>query len=98
MCFFLTLKATCTKLEDCNDNQKCIEIEDGWKSCVCADGLSGDNCEINDWCLPNRKFQNCSGDYGSCVYVKEKRSVDCVCSAEKVLHPKENICRGKIQY
>ncbi|GBN39395.1 hypothetical protein AVEN_154332-1 [Araneus ventricosus] len=86
-------KDTCSKDEECKDAQKCVE-KDGWKTCQCADGLSGDDCEKLQWCEGTGKFKNCKGDNGTCEYSKEKRTVVCTCAVpERKLHPNENRCR-----
>ncbi|GBN92536.1 Transposon Ty3-G Gag-Pol polyprotein [Araneus ventricosus] len=90
-------KDGCSTDKDCPETQKCVE-KYGWKTCKCANGLSGNDCEKNDWCKETGKFKDCKGENGTCEYSKEKRSVVCTCTTGKKLHPKENICKGKIEY
>ncbi|GBN43839.1 hypothetical protein AVEN_137874-1 [Araneus ventricosus] len=84
----------CTKESECSDRQKCLG-EDDAKTCQCADGLGGENCNKEEWCEDPGKFKDCKGDNGKCEYSKEKRSVVCTCGKGKKLHPDENICKGK---
>ncbi|CAL1295965.1 unnamed protein product [Larinioides sclopetarius] len=85
-------KNTCSEDKDCTETQKCVE-KDGWKSCQCADGLSGENCDTNEWCKDPEKFQNCNDENGVCEYDKKKRSVVCTCDTGKQWHPTEKICK-----
>ncbi|GBL87366.1 hypothetical protein AVEN_245748-1, partial [Araneus ventricosus] len=83
----------CTDESQCGERQKCVG-EEGKKTCQCANGLGGENCELEEWCEKTGKFENCKGENGTCEYSKEKRSVVCTCATGKKLHPEENICKG----
>ncbi|GBO05079.1 hypothetical protein AVEN_158827-2 [Araneus ventricosus] len=85
-------KDACSTNTDCTETQRCV-LKDGWQTCKCADGLSGNDCEKNDWCQDPGKFKDCKGENGTCEYSKEKRSVLCTCAPGKKVHPKENICK-----
>ncbi|GBN37332.1 hypothetical protein AVEN_7514-1 [Araneus ventricosus] len=83
----------CAVNDDCIDYQKCVEKEDGWKKCECADGRSGPNCETMTWCEDTEKFINCKGSNGTCEYNVDERAVVCTCNSDKQFYTGEMRCR-----
>ncbi|GBL59468.1 hypothetical protein AVEN_27049-1, partial [Araneus ventricosus] len=61
---------SCTDDSQCGEREKCVG-EEGEKTCRCADGLGGENCDKQVWCEDTGKFKNCKDEYGKCEYSKE---------------------------
>lgn len=61
--------------------------------CNCAQGLSGDMCEIINECQNNGLYKNCDGNVGTCTF--NGTHAGCNCNDGKKWKQKSESCEGQ---